>query len=141
MKKFLTLFVTMLQVFCLAGACGVQYFTRKKMGMARYVIYKNREWEAAYPMENLLNITAVLMVVLTLAAFFFFLKRKPPASGGLWLTNAAMLVFTAAYAGFIWYSSVKTLRAYYMIGAILSLAVLLQIVKTAVGTLMWKYEA
>lgn len=92
MKKLFYLFVTMLEVFCLAGAYGVHFFTRKRMGMARYVIYKNREWEAAY-------------------------------------------------SGFIWYYSVETLRAHYMIGALLAPAVLLQIIKTVAGTWMWKHEA
>lgn len=141
MKKLFYLFVTMLEVFCLAGAYGVHFFTRKRMGMARYVIYKNREWEAVYPMESLMNVMALLLVLLTAVVFFLFLKRQKETAGGVWFMNIAMLAFTAAYSGFIWYYSVETLRAYYMIGALLAPAVLLQIIKTVAGTWMWKHEA
>lgn len=140
MKKLLYLFLTMLEAFCLAGACGIQVFTRKKMGMARYVIYKNREWEAVYPMESLMKMMALLLVVLTVGVFLLFLKRKKVTAGGMWFMNMAMIVFTVAYAGFTWYYSVETLRAYYMISMVLAPAVLFQIIKTAMGTLTWKHE-
>ena len=40
MKKAAYISVTILEILCLAGAWAVQYFTRRKMGMARYVVYK-----------------------------------------------------------------------------------------------------
>jgi hypothetical protein len=46
MKKAAYISVTILEILCLAGAWAIQYFTRRKMGMARYVVYKNRSWEA-----------------------------------------------------------------------------------------------
>ena len=53
MKKAAYISATILEVLCLAGAWAVQFFTRTKMGMARYVVYKNRGWESRYPMELL----------------------------------------------------------------------------------------
>ena len=42
MKKVAYISATILEILCLAGAWAVQFFTRTKMGMARYVVYKNR---------------------------------------------------------------------------------------------------
>ena len=53
MKKVAYISATILEILCLAGAWAVQFFTRTKMGMARYVVYKNRGWESRYPMELL----------------------------------------------------------------------------------------
>ena len=41
MNKVFYIIATILQVLLLVGIYAVNYFTRKKMGMLRYVIYKN----------------------------------------------------------------------------------------------------
>lgn len=91
-------------------------------------------------MESLMKMMALLLVVLTVGVFLLFLKGKKVTAGGMWFMNMAMIVFTVAYAGFTWYYSVETLRAYYMISMVLAPAVLFQIIKTAMGTLTWKHE-
>ncbi len=46
MKKFGYFIMTFAEILFLAGAYLIQYFTRKKMGMARYVIYKSHPTQA-----------------------------------------------------------------------------------------------
>ena len=94
MKKAAYISVTILEILCLAGAWAVQYFTRRKMGMARYVVYKNRGWEARYPMELLANGAALLMAVLAAALLLYFLRQRRNLPKTAWLTNAGMTALT-----------------------------------------------
>lgn len=140
MKKVLYISVTTAEAVCLAGAYAVQYFTRRKMGMARYVVYKNRGWEAAYPMELITRGIWLAVAVLAVSVFLFFLKRRKVASGIVGMMNAVMVILTAGSSGFVWLNSTENFRAYYFISGILALAALLQIVKTFAGTWGCRHE-
>ena len=133
MKKAAYISVTILEILCLAGAWAVQYFTRRKMGMARYVVYKNRGWEARYPMELLANGAALLMAVLAAALLLYFLRQRRNLPKTAWLMNAGMTALTSAYGGFTWMNSAQEVRSYYFISAILGAVSLIQIVKTWIG--------
>lgn len=139
-KKALYLVITALEVMCFISAYGVQYFTRKKMGMARYVVYKNKGWEDSYPMELLVNATAFLLVVLAVFVLFLFLKRRWETTKAVERMIVGMLVITTFYQGFICLYSAESLRAYYFIGGILALVSLLQIIKTFAGIVVCKHE-
>ena len=97
MKKAAYISVTILEILCLAGAWAIQYFTRRKMGMARYVVYKNRSWEARYPMELLANGAVLLMAVLTVMLLLYFLRQRRNLTKTVWLMNAGMIALTSAY--------------------------------------------
>ena len=45
MRKAGYILAVIIEAAALAGAWIVNYFATKKMGMARYVIYKNQTWE------------------------------------------------------------------------------------------------
>ena len=140
MKKAAYISVTILEILCLAGAWDVQYFTRRKMGMARYVVYKNRGWEARYPMELLANGAALLMAVLAAALLLYFLRQRRNLPKTAWLMNAGMTALTSAYGGFTWMNSAQEVRSYYFISAILGAVSLIQIVKTWIGMMVCRHS-
>ena len=140
MKKAAYISVTILEILCLAGAWAVQYFTRRKMGMARYVVYKNRSWEARYPMELLANGAALLMAVLAAALLLYFLRQRRNLPKTAWLMNAGMTALTSAYGGFTWMNSAQEVRSYYFISAILGAVSLIQIVKTWIGMMVCRHS-
>ena len=140
MKKAAYISVTILEILCLAGAWAVQYFTRRKMGMARYVVYKNRGWEARYPMELLANGAALLMAVLAAALLLYFLRQRRNLPKTAWLMNAGMTALTSAYGGFTWMNSAQKVRSYYFISAILGAVSLIQIVKTWIGMMVCRHS-
>ena len=139
MKKAAYISVTILEILCLAGAWAIQYFTRRKMGMARYVVYKNRGWEARYPMELLANGAALLMAVLAAALLLYFLRQRRNLPKTAWLMNAGMTALTSAYGGFTWMNSAQEVRSYYFISAILGAVSLIQIVKTWIGMMVCRH--
>ena len=139
MKKAAYISVTILEILCLAGAWAIQYFTSRKMGMARYVVYKNRSWEARYPMELLANGAVLLMAVLTVMLLLYFLRQRRNLTKTVWLMNAGMIALTSAYGGYTWMNSADEVRAYYFISAILGGVSLIQVVKTWIGMLVCRH--
>lgn len=135
MRKAAYISVTILEALCLAGAWAVSYFTRRKMGMARYVIYKNRGWEARYPMELLATGAAIGMVLLTAALLFYFLRHRRNLTKGMWIMNGGMVLLTSVYGIFTWTNSTDGVRAYYFVSALLGAVSLIQCVKTWIGML------
>ena len=140
MKKVAYISATILEILCLAGAWAVQFFTRTKMGMARYVVYKNRGWESRYPMELLANGAALLMAVLAAALLLYFLRQRRNLPKTAWLMNAGMTALTSAYGGFTWMNSAQEVRSYYFISAILGAVSLIQIVKTWIGMMVCRHS-
>ena len=112
MKKAAYISATILEILCLAGAWAVQFFTRTKMGMARYVVYKNRGWESRYPMELLAKGAALVMVLLTAMLLLCFLRRRRNLTKALRVMSAGMVLLTSGYAVFTWMNSTNEFRAY-----------------------------
>lgn len=135
MRKAAYISVTILEGLGLAGAWAVQYFTRRKMGMARFVVYKNRAWESRYPMELLADGAALGMVLFTGALLFCFLRRRRNLTKALWVMNGGMVLLTSVYAAFTWMNSTDGFRAYYFISAALGAVSLVQCAKTWIGML------
>jgi len=76
MKKFGYFIMTFAEILFLAGAYLIQYFTRKKMGMARYVIYKSQVWERTFPMETLKYTSVSVLTALTLLLLTALVIRR-----------------------------------------------------------------
>lgn len=133
MKKIGYIAVTFAQVALLFGTFVIHYFTRKKMGMARYVIYKNQGWERDYPMQMLKVSAIAVIVLLTLLVIIFAVRRKERLKKMQVLLCAGMVFADILYIVYTVCWSTEKMRDYYFISAMLSLAALIQIIKTAAG--------
>lgn len=140
MKKLVYAIVTLLEIALAAGAYIVHYFTRKKMGMLRYVIYKNQSWERAYPIEILRTAIIAVLLLLTAAAVLLMVRRRKSARKSELVMTAATVVLTAAYTGFTLGYSAEDFRAYYFMSALLALASLLQVIKVFIVFWVRRHE-
>lgn len=129
MKKVGYFIMTLAEILFLAGAYIIQYFTRRKMGMARYVIYKNHGWERAFPMEALKYTAVAVLTALTFLLLAVLVKRRRQQGRLVLAVHFAMLILTAIYAAYTCISSTEIMRAYYFISMMLGAAALLQIIK------------
>jgi hypothetical protein len=139
MKKVVYVIANIIELALLSGTYIINYFTVKKMGMLRWVVFKNMMWEKEYPITMLIIITAAALVILTVAVLLCFIKRrelKKIVTG----MNAWMIVLTCMYLVYIVGCSTEKMRAYYLISLILALAAMLQIVKSFIGILLCKDE-
>lgn len=136
MKKLGYVLMVLLEAAALAGAYIINYFTNKKMGMARWVIYKNQGWERDYPMDTLKTAVMAVLILLTILVFLFFLKRKREAGRLLISMNVVMILLTLLYVSYTVISSRETMRAYYFLSLLFGIAAAVQILKTGAAVLM-----
>lgn len=129
MRKALYIIASVFEIALLAGAYIIQYFTRRKMGMARYVVYKNRGWESKYPMELLQYAGVAVIAVLTILVTVTYMKHKKQRSVQMTAMLAATILLSALYIGFTFISGTDSLRAYYFIGGMFALAAFVQAAK------------
>ena len=122
--------MTFAEILFLAGAYLIQYFTRKKMGMARYVIYKSQGWERTFPMETLKYTSVSVLTALTVLLLAALVIRRRQKGRLEVAMHVAMVILTALYGIYTYISSIRTMRAYYFISLMLGAAALLQIIKT-----------
>ena len=135
MKKAGYILALLLEVAALAGAYIVNYFTRRKMGMARYVIYKNQGWERDYPMELIKNSVMAVLILLTVLVLIAFLKERREVSRLCVVMNLVMIVLTGLYTCYTLISSTETMRAYYFISLLFAIAAAVQVIKTGICVL------
>ncbi|MDR0923515.1 MAG: hypothetical protein LBN31_04085 [Hungatella sp.] len=136
MKKTGYLILTLAEILLLAGTYIIHYFTRKKMGMARYVIYKNQSWERTFPMETLKYTAVAVLTALTLlllAALGIKRRRQGKLVAAM---HFVMIILTTLYAAFTCISSTEIMRAYYFISLMLGTAALFQIIKAGAALMM-----
>lgn len=136
MKKAGYILAVLLEIAALAGAYIINYFTNKKMGMARWVIYKNQGWERDYPMDTLKMAVLAVVVILTILIFLLFLKKKKDAGKLVTAMNVVMIVLTVVYVSYTLISSTETMRAYYFLSLLFGIAAAVQILKTGAAVLL-----
>lgn len=136
MRKAGYILAVIIEAAALAGAWIVNYFATKKMGMARYVIYKNQTWEREYPMEVLQNTVIAVLVVSTVLLFLAFFRKRRYSGKWTLAMNAGMITLTAVYAGYSLVSSTETMRAYWFVSLFLGIAAAIQVIKTGAANLL-----
>lgn len=135
MKKVAYLLALLLEVAALAGAYAVHYFTVRRMGMVRYVIYKNQGWERDYPMGALTMAGVLVIALLTAAVLILFLKKRKELSALILGMNVVMVILSVLYIGYTLMSSTETMPDYYFLSLLFLTAALVQAAKTAAAVL------
>ena len=75
MKKIAYILALILEIAALTGAGIIHYFAERKLGMVRYLNYKNMTWERDYPVGTLKTVSLLITAVLTVLIFLLFLKK------------------------------------------------------------------
>ena len=131
MKKTIGCILGLLpQLLLVAGACLVKYFTDKKMGMARHVIFKNQQWEKAYPLEQWRLISIILLILLLVLAVLLLIRKRRILTPYLWTEAGFTTALTLFSLYFTLTNSAATLRPYYWMSPMIAAAALVQILKT-----------
>lgn len=138
MNKVFYAIATILQIILLVGTYVVNYFTQKKMGMMRYVIYKNGIFEKSYPIEKLQYLSIIVFIILMILVLGFYIKRKSKLNKSVLNMNIVMVVLTSIYVGFTLLYSTEDFRAFYFMSLMLGVATLIQIIKTFLSVFLCK---
>lgn len=140
LSKGFYIIVSILQVLLLIGMYVVNYFTRKRMGMLRYVIYKNITWESSYPIEQIQYLVIAFLVILMISILVFYLKRKSQINKNILSRNIVMIVLVVIYSGFNLLYSTEDFKAFYFMSPMLAVATFLQIIKVFFVVLLYKTQ-
>ena len=136
MKRIIYLFFDLLTVAFLAGAYAIQYFTRKKLGMLRWVNYHNMQIQKNAVYGILKYITAVIAIVIILLIIAGYRKKKEMMKKIDLVMITIMLTLGIVYLGITVLKSIEVLPAYYFLMPLIGAATLTQIIRNgiAVGT-------
>lgn len=138
--KRLYIAVTILEVLFLAGSYIVDYFTRKKMGMARYVSYMNYSLEAKYPVEALSHAVILILSILAATILILFLLKRKKTDRRIYIRLGVMIGLTVLYVWFTLSGSRETQRSYYFVSVLYGGAAAIQIMKTGIGVIRSKND-
>ena len=75
MKKIIYIFLDLLTIAFLIGGYAFQYFTRKKLGMLRWVNYQNMQIQKN-PVYDILKYIIVAAIVLIVLSIVGYRKKK-----------------------------------------------------------------
>lgn len=132
MQKIFLRVICILEVLLLIGAYIFNYFTIKKMGMARFVVYKNQSFENNLPIDLLIYVGVGIVCILTILLFKDFFKKKRYKDSAYLVNIFLMIVFSILFIVFIFTKSIVEMRTYYFIGFFFFIVAILQIIRTFV---------
>ena len=132
MKKIIYTFLDLLTIAFLIGGYVFQYFTRKKLGMLRWVNYQNMQIQKnpVYDILKYITVAAIVLIVLSIVGY----RKKKELLGKIdFVMIVIMQILGISYLGI---TVSKSIPAYYFLMPFLGAATLMQIIRNgiAVGT-------
>lgn len=134
MNKIVNHILSFLQLIILAIVFLVQYFSTRKMGMMRHVVYTNQKWEVNYPIATYeLGAIAVVAIIALIVGIKLFVKLKSENKDAIWMKIFALqMAVSIIYIGFSLIYSTEQIRSYYYINIGLLLTVFFQTMKSCI---------
>ena len=140
MKKIVMIIFDILTLALLASGYIIQYFTKRKLGMMRWINFHTYKNQKMLPLELLKYVAVSVIILLTVFIICRFMKKRKAAKMIDRITITVMAVVTLFDFGFALFSSLESVRAYYFIMPLLSVAALMQIIKNFVVIGMLKED-
>lgn len=140
MKKIVMIIFDILTLALLASGYIIQYFTKRKLGMMRWINFHTYKYQKMLPLELLKYVAVSVIILLTVFPVCRFMKKRKAAKMIDRITITVMAVVTLFDFGFALFSSLESVRAYYFIMPLLSVAALMQIIKNFVVIGMLKED-
>lgn len=135
MKKIIYIFLDLLTIAFLIGGYVFQYFTRKKLGMLRWVNYQNMQIQKnpVYDILKYIIVAAIVLIVLSIVGY----RKKKELLGKIdFVMIVIMQILGISYLEITVLKSIESFPAYYFLMLLLGAATLMQIIRNgiAVGT-------
>ena len=140
MKKIVMIIFDILTLALLASGYIIQYFTKRKLGMMRWINFHTYKYQEMLPLELLKYVAVSVIILLTVFIICRLMKKRKAAKMIDKITITVMAVVTLFDFGFALFSSLESVRAYYFIMPLLSVAALMQIMKNFVVIGMLKED-
>ncbi len=139
-KRIFYVLACILEIALIVGAYVFNYFTVRKMGMLRYVIFQNTKLEQNYPVFWIRLIVIAVLAIVAVLNIALFMKQKKKMTRLVSLMILVMVILVSVTVLFSALSSVDVRKAYYFIFAMFAAATLVQEIKTLVGIMGCRNE-
>ena len=111
----------------MAAANIINYFTYKRIGMARHMVYMNQKWLAINNFEIYKILSFVLVFVFTAILIYSFVKIRTNTRLITKINLGILVVFAVYFIYFATVNSVKGMRAFYLMYYIYLAALMLML--------------
>ncbi len=140
MKKIIYTFLDLLTIAFLIGGFVFQYFTRKKLGMLRWVNYQNMQIQKNPVYDILKYITVAAAIVLIVLIIVGYRKKKELLGKIDFVMIVIMQILGIIYLGITVLKSMEVLPAYYFLMPLIGAATLMQIIRNGIAVGIKKNE-
>ena len=130
-NKAIYIVFTVLEAALVVAPFVLNYFSRAKLGMNRWLVHQNHVWESSIPIDSLEIALLVLLVACMVGELVMLVKSRRKRT----IVLASIVLSFGVVGATIWFAlsfSPSSVRAYYLIVLCLTLACCIQVVKSIV---------
>ena len=133
LKRLIVLLLPILEFILVAAANIINYFTHKRIGMARHMVYMNQKWLAINNFEVYKMLSFILVFVFTAMLVYSFVKVRTNTKLITKINLGVLVVFFVYFIYFATVNSVKGMRAFYLMYYIYLAALLLMFINAFIN--------
>lgn len=133
LKRLIVLLLPILEFILVAAANIINYFTHKRIGMARHMVYMNQKWLAINNFEIYKILSFVLVFVFTAILIYSFVKIRTNTRLITKINLGILVLFALYLIYFATVNSVKGMRAFYLMYYIYLAALLLMLINAFIN--------
>ena len=128
LKRMIVLLLLILEFILVAAANIINYFTHKRIGMARHMVYMNQKWLAISNFEVYKMLSFILVFVFTAILIYSFVRIRKNTKFITKINLGVLVVFFVYFIYFSTVNSIKGMRAFYLMYYIYFAALLLMLI-------------
>ncbi len=133
LKRMIVLLLLILEFILVAAANIINYFTHKRIGMARHMVYMNQKWLAISNFEVYKMLSFILVFVFTAILIYSFVRIRKNTKFITKINLGVLVVFFVYFIYFATVNSIKGMRAFYLMCYIYLAALLLMLINAFIN--------
>jgi len=133
LKRMIVLLLLILEIILVAAANIINYFTHKRIGMARHMVYMNQKWLAISNFEVYKMLSFILVFVFTAILIYSFVRIRKNTKFITKINLGVLVVFFVYFIYFATVNSIKGMRAFYLMYYIYLAALLLMLINAFIN--------
>ncbi|RKW40472.1 MAG: hypothetical protein D8H95_36545 [Lachnospiraceae bacterium] len=133
LKRMIVLLLLILEFILVAAANIINYFTHKRIGMARHMVYMNQKWLAISNFEVYKMLSFILVFVFTAILIYSFVRIRKNTKFITKINLGVLVVFFVYFIYFSTVNSIKGMRAFYLMYYIYLAALLLMLINAFIN--------
>jgi hypothetical protein len=133
LKRMIVLLLLILEFILVAAANIINYFTHKRIGMARHMVYMNQKWLAISNFEVYKMLSFILVFVFTAILIYSFVRIRKNTKFITKINLGVLVVFFVCFIYFATVNSIKGMRAFYLMCYIYLAALLLMLINAFIN--------